>query len=558
LAVGLASAAGSSTPVVGAGANWNTAGGDLAGTRFSRLTQINTKNASKLKLAWTGTYDGTITTEAESSPVVQDGVLYDSTPNGNVVAANAATGKTLWEYKTGLPIKSFIPGLLTFQQGSRDLGLGQGYVFMMDNTNTLRALNQKTGAVVWQTPLAITPNLETPDDPIYYDGYVYVGADGAESGRGIMYKINATTGAIVWKTYTVDGQNPNAPSGSGGGSVWMYVTLDPKLGMLYGTTGNPGGQPNPNNLWANSVVAFSMATGKIEWGFQAVHQDLWDYDCATPPVLFDYKFNGVMRDGLELTCKSDYHFELDRKTGYPILPVTEVPTPQSAQGADPDPTAMTYYDAAATEPIPAGNSEVIPHCPGEAQLPNPAPDGTDYVRSCTYSTPGMSSAYVSYGPGSLGGQDHTPLSYDPKLGYMYYCETVSALGGKIGGTSTGSFTSVPTGWSGSVAAVNVKNNNLVWLDKYQADTDGSCYGGTATTAGGVLFVGSNKGNFYAYNAATGKKLWSYHGTQYIGAPPMVYAVKGKEYVAIQTGGQAPLLGGPTTPRTDILEVFTLG
>jgi quinoprotein glucose dehydrogenase len=300
-----------------------------------------------------------------------------------------------------------------------------------------------------------------------------------------------------------------------------------------------------------------MKTGQIKWGFQAIHQDLWDYDCGTPPVLFNYKFDGAMRPALELTCKSDYHFELNRRTGEPLLPVVEKPTPMSSQGITPDAAAMTHYNAAATEPIPAGNSEIVPHCPTNAQLPNPAPDGSNYVRSCTYATPEGSDDYISYGPGSLGGQDHTPLSYDPKLGYMYYCETVSALGGKLGGTATGSFTNVPVGWSGSFAAVNVKNNNTVWLHKFYAGGDGMCYGGTATTAGGLAFVGSDKGTFYAFNAATGKVLWKYKGTQYIAAPPMVYSVGGKEYVAIQTGGQAPLLGGPTTPRTDILEVFTL-
>jgi quinohemoprotein ethanol dehydrogenase len=328
---------------------------------------------------------------------------------------------------------------------------------------------------------------------------------------------------------------------------------------VYGTTGNPGGNPKPDNLWANSVVAFDLKSGALKWGFQGVHQDLWDYDCDTPPVLWDSVVGGTMRHGLEFTCKSDYHFELDRATGKPILPVVETPVPQSSEGATPDAAAMAHFNASATQPIPAGKSNVIPHCPGQAQLPDPAPDGNPYVRSCTYSTPGMTGRYVAYSPGPLGGQDHTPLAYNPKLGYVYFCETVSVQGNEIGAkVSTGGISNVPTGWSGSVAAVNVKNNNLVWLDKFQANTDGMCFGGSAATAGGLLFVGSDKGVFYAYNAATGKKLWSFKGDQYIAAPPIVYSVKGKEYVAIQTGGQAPLLGGPTTPRTDVLEVFALG
>jgi glucose dehydrogenase len=539
------------------GANWESAGGDLAGNRFSRLNQIDVKNVNKLKLAFATTYDGTIQGEAESEPLEANGVLYIPTPDGNVVAASATTGKVIWEYKTPNPIKSAFPGLLTFGQTSRDLGMDHGDIFVMDNTNTLFALDRKTGAVAWKTLLQIAPGLETPGDPVYYNGVIYVGVDGAESGRGIVYAVNAHTGAVMWQTFTVNGQSPTASASVGGGSVWMYMTIDPKLGLLYATTGNPGGNPTPNNLWANSVIAMSMKTGAITWAFQAIHQDLWDYDCPTPPVLFNYKFQGVVQPALEMTCKSDYHFELNRRTGDPILPVVEKPTPMSDEGLTPDPAAMLKYNAPTTEPIPAGKSEIVPHCPGDAQLPNPAPDGTNYVRSCTYATPEGSTDYVSYGPGALGGQDHTPLSYDPKLGYMYFCETVSALGGKIGGKATGSFTNVPVGWSGSVAAVNVKNNNLVWLHKLDASTDGMCFSGSTTTAGGIDFVGSNKGKFYAFDAATGKVLWSYTGTQYIAAPPIVYAVKGKEYVAVQAGGQAPLLGAPATPRTDVLEVFTL-
>jgi outer membrane protein assembly factor BamB/mono/diheme cytochrome c family protein len=561
----------------GAGVNWPTVGGDLGNTRYSSLTSITPANASKLHLVWKQSLGETITpvnfnggapVEVEGSPLVYNGIMYVATPQSDVVAMDAVTGKTKWRWKSNVKSEDNLSAVTTAQRG---IAMGSGNVYMENSAGSLVAIDALTGETRWQAKVALPgTHLESPAVPQYYDGTVYVGVSGQEVARGHVDAFDAISGKRLWRTFLAcgatdtppaSGQCPgDEPANTGGGSVWTYPAVDPKYGLVYASTANPSDNVGKagDDKWTNSIVALSMKTGHIAWGFQGVHHDIWDYDCLTPPVLFTGLFDGVKKDGVEFTCKSDEHFELERKTGKPLLAVKEVPVPTDAQGKTPDMAAQAHYAASPTQPIPAGDSDVVPHCATPESLPGPAPDKTDYVYSCTFAAPGGSKAFIAHGINSLGGQDDDPLSYNPKLGYMYYCEKVSYGAGKIGQTTQGgSFTGVTTGWGGSVAAVNVNDNNLGWLDKLDAKTDGSCFGGTATTASGVLFSSSNKGIIYAYDAKTGSELWSYKAPDYIAAPPIVFDAGGREYVAYYVGGQTALLGGETTPHPDTLMVFSV-
>ena len=328
------------------------------------------------------------------------------------------------------------------------------------------------------------------------------------------------------------------------------------------TTSNPSADEEiaGDFKYSSSVVAMNMKTGHLEWGFQGVHHDIWDYDCTTPPVLFNNVFGGLSKEVVDFTCKTDLHYELEQKTGTPVIPVKEEPVPTSAAGKTPDVAAQEHYHASETQPIPEGTSEseVVPHCANEELLPNPAPDSSKYVYSCLFATPGTGE-YIAHGINSEGGQDgKTLLAYDPKNGYMYYCETVSVAGAEVGSSKQGgSYIGVNTGWQGSVAAVNVLNNHIVWRDKLMAP-GGYCRGGDTVTAGGVLFASREEGTFEAYNAETGAELWSFKGPSDLQAAPIVYEVGGKEYVAIYYGGPNALVGGMTNPRYARMLVFSVG
>ena len=558
-----------------AGANWPTVGGDVADTRFSTLSQIDTSNVSKLHLVWQEAYSQPLdekTTgvlEEESAPLVNEGVMYVVTPEENVLAVDAATGEKIWEYKSGIKKQEEV---VEFGAGVQGLAIGEGRVYVEDNAGRIDAISASTGELDWQKTI-IEPGtkIESPATPVYYEGVVYAGISGAETARGHVNAYEAKTGKEIWTTNLVCGPT-ETPTGNGkcpkklspnegGGSVWTWPAFDVKDGLLFVSTANPSNNEGTagDYKWATGLVALDMKSGKIKWGFQCVHHDMWDYDCTTPPVFFEKEVEGEMKSIIALTSKTDLHYELEAATGKPFIPVKEEPVPTSAKGITPDVAAQKKLKASETQPIPENseNAEIVPHCANEKGLPNPAPDGTKYVYSCTFAAPG-SKHYTAYGLSYQGGQDgKTPLSYDPETGQMYYCETVSYVGRKIGATEVGgSYFGVNTGWEGAVAALDVDNNTITWRAKLMSPR-GACKGGDTTTAGGLIFTSANHGDFIAYDAKTGKELWHFQGPENVWAAPVVYEAEGNEYVAIYYGGQVGPNGGMTEPHTPRLLVFSV-
>jgi quinohemoprotein ethanol dehydrogenase len=557
------------------GSNWAIVGGDLHNSRFSSLDQIDTENASQLHLAWQGAYSPPLNEESggveeESAPLVSEGVMFVVTPEGHVVAADAADGEKIWEWEP-----KFAPSEKRTREptGVQGLGLGGGQVYVENEAADVVAIDAADGKEVWKKPVALgQTELESPAVPSYYEGVVYIGVSGAESARGHVDAYDAKTGKLLWRTFLVCGPtetptgNGNCPKGQsnpdeGGGSVWTWPAFDVKDGLLFVGTANPSANEGVagDDKWATSTVALDMKTGKIKWGFQAVHHDIWDYDMTTPPVVFEREIGGQMRTVVAFTSKPDLHFELEARTGKPILPVKEVPTPTSAKGEDPDLAAQKQFAASETQPIPAGSeqSEVVPHCTNEKLLPNPAPDGSKYVYSCVFATPGTGH-FTASAPSSEGGQDgKTPLSYDPETGSIYYCESVSAIAKKAGSAEIGgNYFNVYTGWQGSVAAVDVDNNHMAWRDKLMSPA-GACKGGDTTTAGGLVFSSANHGKFMAYDARTGKELWNFQGPEDVWSAPVVYEAEGNEYVAMYYGGQGPIGAGMTETHQPRMLVFSV-
>jgi PQQ-dependent dehydrogenase (methanol/ethanol family) len=559
----------------GAGANWATVGGDLGDTRFSTLKQIDTGNAANLHLVWQEAYSQPLdekTTgvlEEESAPLVNEGVMYVVTPEENVLAVDATDGEKIWEYKSQIKKQEEV---VEFGAGVQGLSLGEGRVYVEDNAGRIDAISASTGELDWQKTI-IEPGtkIESPATPVYYEGVVYAGISGAETARGHVNAYEAKTGKELWTTNLVCGptetptENGKCPKklsdNEGGGTVWTWPAFDVKDGLLFVGTANPSNDEGTagDYKWATSLVALEMKTGEIKWGFQCVHHDMWDYDCTTPPVFFEKEVGGQMKGIVAITSKTDMHYELEAATGKPFIPVKEEPVPTSAKGITPDVAAQKQLKASETQPIPENteNAEIVPHCANEKGLPNPAPDGTKYVYSCTFAAPG-SKHFTAYGLSYQGGQDgKTPLSYDPETGQMYYCETVSYVGRKIGSTEVGgSYFGVNTGWEGAVAALDVDNNTISWRDKLMSPR-GACKGGDTTTAGGLVFASANHGEFLAYDAKTGKELWHFQGPENVWAAPVVYEAGGNEYVAIYYGGQVGPNGGMTEPHTPRLLVFSV-
>jgi quinohemoprotein ethanol dehydrogenase len=546
------------------GASWPGTGGDLANSRYSTLTQITRGNVKRLKRVWSSPINpGFQTGAVESPPIVDGGTMYASSSRGAPAALDAATGQLKWVAK---PSAASGPSRgLTSTANGRGQALGDGMIFEGQGDGTITAFDAKTGEEVWKT-LINTGGVPTysPATPVFYNHIVYTSLSGNEFGklRGAIYAYNAKTGSLLWTWYAVPfaGQpgsktwgDPAELAGGGGGN-WTYGAVDPKLGLLFETTGNPSpdfGRTKGINLYTNSIVALNLKTGKMKWYFQTTHHDEWDYDCASPPILWDHVIKGELVHGIEIGCKSGYVYELNRVTGKPATPVVEKAPPNAKTAGAATLRADSTW--AKTQPIPVGGS-VVPHCATPKDVPGKGPDGKPYEYSCTFAYVG-GDHFTVLTPGINGAINYEPSSYNQKLGYVYVCAAVSFQPtkavkgapsplGSIAPTFSGEVFP-PGGYipkaapgktlhvlQGTLTALDVRNNGKVWQRGYYTDTGGICKSGSSTTVTGLVFIAVGS-TFYAYDAKTGAKLWSYTPPEgvVVNTPPAIYAANGKEYVA---------------------------
>jgi len=509
--------------------NWITNGGSLFNQRYSPLTEINRDTVGGLKAVRRFSLEGSglgPRNSGQGQPLVYDGVIYQVTGDDDVFAFDIDSGETLWRYHANLD-----PDAVQACCGwvSRGLGLGEGKVFLGRLDAHLVALDQKTGEVVWDIVAEDSgAGYSITSAPLYFDGMVITGFAGGEYEiRGRVKAYDAYTGDLVWTFHTVPG--PGEPGHDswpadndswerGGAPVWQTPAVDPELGMIYFSTGNPGpddwdgSDRAGDNLFSVSIVALDVHTGEYRWHYQQVHHDIWDYDASQPVVLFDVLIPGEdgdrLRKGISEINKAGYLFILDRTNGEPLTPIVETPVPQ-------EPAQAT----APTQPIPQGD-HVIPH---EIDI---APEGYALVnqgRTYTPSPPGEERAL--YTP--LAGANWPPPSYDPATHTLYLCASNSVGGGRGGlGGPTGAVS------RGIYAAVDVTSHRLVWRQAWAE----RCYSGSTATAGGLLFVGRNDGRLTALDSADGMMLWEFQTDAGVHAPVTVFEHDGVEYVLAYAGG----------------------
>ncbi len=395
---------------------WLTNGGNVLNQRFSPLTQINRDNVGKLKAVWRASLRGSgLETKysGQAQPLIYNGTLYIVTGADDVFAIDIESGEVAWEYKANLNPEDVVQ---CCGWTSRGLGMGDGKIFVGQLDNKLVALDQKTGKVVWSKQTETTKQAYSiTAAPLYYDGLVIVGYAGGDLGaRGRVKAFSAKTGKLKWTFYTIPGPGElghdtwakdNDMWKYGGAAVWHTPAVDPELGLIYFATGNPGpdlaGNVRPgDNLFTDSVVALDVKTGKYRWHYQMIHHDIWDYDAANPPILFDAKVNGVMRKGIVTIPKSGYVYILDRETGKPLLDIPEVPVPQ-------EPSQAT----SPTQPIPVGD-DIVPH-----SIEMPLEDVNLVNQGRTFTPFGTEP--VLYKP--VSAVTWPPNAYDPTSHQLFLC-----------------------------------------------------------------------------------------------------------------------------------------
>jgi PQQ-dependent dehydrogenase (methanol/ethanol family) len=398
--------------------NWVTNGGTIFNQRYSPLNEINTGNVDQLKADWRMHLNGSgmgPPYSGEAQPIVYDGVIYIPTGADDVFALDVDSGKQLWVYQSGLDRKV---STVCCGWTSRGVGLGDGKVFLGRLDGKLVALDQRTGKEIWSVQAdRWEDGFTITSAPLYYDGMVITGFAGSEfAARGRVRAFSAKDGKLLWTFYTVPGPGElghdswpqdGAAWEHGGATVWQTPAIDPKHGLLYFSTGNPGPDFNGSmrkgdNLFTVSIVALEARTGQYRWHFQQVHHDLWDYDSPSPVVLFDIDLNGKHREAIAEIGKTGWVYILDRVTGKPLIGIDEQTVPQDAR-----------QQTAATQPFPLGDP-VVPH---EIDIP---PAGFRLVNDGKIFTPYWDTMIVAK-PAPLGGTNWPPSSVDPRQGYMFVC-----------------------------------------------------------------------------------------------------------------------------------------
>jgi alcohol dehydrogenase (cytochrome c) len=489
------------------GANWTSYNGDYTGRRFSSLSQINTANVAGLRAAWV--FHSSNSANMEVTPLVFNGVMYVTSAN-DAFALDARTGRQLWHHER--PVTS---GLVDDASAhhNRGVGLWHDRLFMETDNAHLLCLDARSGHLLWDVAYAQgSKNYGATSAPLVVKDEVVVGTSGGDDGvRGFLAAFDALTGKMKWRFWTIPAPGEFGSSSwpgdaylLGGGTTWMPGTYDPELNSLYWCTSNPSpdfvGDVRPgDDLYTDCVLALDPDTGKLKWYFQFTPHDLYDYDATETPILVDGAEQGASHRLLVQANRNGFLYALDRSTGKFLKATRFARKMNWATGID-----------ANGRPIPSG---LIP-----------TPEGT---RIC----PSMDGATNWYAP-----------SYNPGTRTLYFMVTEScdiytekSQTFKLGETYYASGTKRPPGEPAKreLLAYSIPEAKLAWC--YPLAGDGESWGGTMTTAGGLVFFGDDTEAFEAVDAHTGRPLWHFNTGQSFSASPMTYAVDGVQYAAIAAG-----------------------
>lgn len=539
--------------------NWVTNGGTVFNQRYAPLATINSGNVSSLKPLWHTALPASATLRPPNGAQIlaEDGVLYATNGVNDVFALDAGTGKILWKYHPGAAAPMGAPNV------SRGVALGDGKVFVGQRDAKLVALDQRTGEVVWSIQAEnAQEHFSITSAPLYYDGLVITGFAAGDLGiRGRVKAYDAQSGALRWTFYTIPGPGEvghdtwpadSSVWQSGGGAVWQTPAVDSELGLLYFSTGNAapvndGSLRAGDNLFTSSIVAVEAKTGKYRWHFQQVHHDIWDYDSPNPIVLFDLDRGGRSRRALVEVSKTGWAYILDRTDGTPILGIEERAVPQEPRQA-----------TARSQPYPVGDA-IVP------QSIDIAPDGAQTLPGTLglanggrIFTPFWKNSVVAK-PGTGGGANWPPSSYDPETHLLYVCASDAAYSWRLNGPIERAalprpgevvpIDAIRPVIAGVFAALNVTTNTLVWRQQWNE----RCRSGSLVTSGGLVFVGRGDGRLTALDKLTGQRLWEFVTNDAIGGPVTTFAHLGKQYVTVVAGGDLTY----TPRRADTVWMFSL-
>jgi PQQ-dependent dehydrogenase (methanol/ethanol family) len=513
---------------------WLSYGRTYDEQRYSPLARIDVGNVNQLGLAWSYDLD-TPHRVQEASPLVIDGVMYVTSAWSKLFALDARTGKELWRFDPKVPGEAGVKACCDVANRGAAAWNGKIYIGTLDGR--LVAVEAATGRQLWEVmTVPVGQNYTITGAPRVFDGKVLIGNGGAEYGaRGFVTAYDAETGSQVWRFHTVPGdpklpfENPALEQAAktwkgewwklgGGGTVWDSIVYDPQLKLVYVGVGkgspwnqklrSPGGG---DNLALSSIVALKVENGEYAWHFQNTPGETWDYTATQPMMLADLEIGGRKRQVIMQAPKNGFFYVLDRTNGEFI-----------SGGAY---AFMTWASGLDEKGRPKVN------------------------REARYDLSGKPTAVV---PGPGGAHAWQPMSFSPLTGLVYFPVMEagfmfvparnlkhSSIGWNTGvDFNAGSLPEDPAALEG--IKQQIKGHLVAWdpvaqKEVWRAQFDHPWNGGTLATAGNLVFQGNSMGEFAAYRAGDGQKLWSAPTQAGVLAAPISFEIDGEQYVAVEVG-----------------------
>jgi len=489
--------------------------------RFSPLARINKDNVKNLKLAYAVAIGGTAIGEnLQATPLVEDGFMYIVDLWGIVYKIDVRSGDA------GRIVWRMDPKQEKFPLSNRGAALwGNLVISVASYPARVIATNKETGKVEWETNIDDKQvDLQITAAPLAVRDKILVGAAGGDRGvRDFIAGLDAKTGKLAWRKYVVPApgepgsetwkDNHNAWQ-TGGGAMWVTGSYDVATNQVIWGTGNPVPMFDPtyrpgDNLYTDSMISWDPDSGKMNWYFQYLPGDMWDYDEEGTHILIDGEINGQKHTLVTHSARNGFLYTFERGSGQPVLAKPYMDKINWTKGIDQKTGKPVDYDPSKDVQVYSG------------------------VQNQT-----MADRTKKLCPAMSGGNNFWPSSYSPKTKLMYIpaitsCNEVTldpSLSNKAGGWKGATFRHVERNESDLIAADPLTGEVKKRIHIPYPDNSGAL-----ATAGGLVFTAYSDGTFAAYDDTTLEQVWKINvGTGFM-APPMSFEVGGKQYIAILSG-----------------------
>ena len=499
--------------------NWLMNHRTYDGQRFSPLTRINRDTVKGLRIAYTVALGGVAANEyVMSTPLAEDGFIYITDSAGvlyKIDGRSGDIGRIVWRMDPGQEK----------QDRNRGAALWGNLVITAANwPPRIIATDKDTGKVAWETTFSDTPEVHMTSAPLPIRDKIIVGAAGGDGGvRDWMAGLDAATGKLLWRSYTVPApgepgsetwKDKNNAWRTGGGAVWVTGSYDPATHQTIWGTGNPVPMFDPtyrpgDNLYTNSAISYDPDSGKMNWYFQYTPGDMWDFDEVGTHILIDSDVAGQARKLITHSARNGFLYTMERSNGQMVSAKPYLDNINWTKGIDQKTGKPLDYDP---------NKDIQTYSGIANQNPS-----EPMKKAC---------------PGHAGGNNYWPSAYSPKTKLVYIpaltnCEDVSIDTAKH---------SKERGWNGGAFKTAERyESNLTAMDPVTGEIKKNVhlpypnYAGALTTGGGLVFVALLDGTVAAFDDTTLDEVWKFNVGSGITTPPISFEVNGKQYVAIASG-----------------------